>query len=99
MPAEARGTSDAFRTLVARILGRRAETSRKVRKQTPEAMRIEAAIDMHEFGVRLYRQRMRREHPLANRDQIDSMVRAWLAEPPRAGHMRLPSRERDRGIH
>ena len=99
MPVEARATSDAFRTLVARILGRRAETSRKVRKQTPEAVRIEAAIDMHEFGVRLYRQRMRREHPQADRDQIDGMVRTWLAEPPRAGHMRLRPGERDRGIY
>jgi hypothetical protein len=53
---------------------------------------------MHEFGVRLYRQRMHREHPRAHRREIDGMVRAWLAEPPRSGHLRLPSRERDRGI-
>ncbi len=53
---------------------------------------------MHEFGVRLYRQRMHREHPDARRREIDGMVRAWLAEPPRSGHLRLPSRERDRGI-
>jgi hypothetical protein len=53
---------------------------------------------MHELGVRLYRQRMHREHPQANRDEIDGMVRAWLAETPRGGHLRLPSRERNRDI-
>jgi hypothetical protein len=53
---------------------------------------------MHQLGVRLYRQRMHREHPQAHRNEIDSMVRAWLAEPPRSGHLRLRSRERDRGI-
>lgn len=64
----------------------------------PEAARIRAALDMHELGVRLYRQRMHREHPHAHQDEIDGMVRAWLAEPPRSGHLRLPSRERDRGV-
>ena len=29
----------------------------------PEAARMQAALDMHELGVRLYRQRMHREHP------------------------------------
>jgi hypothetical protein len=53
---------------------------------------------MHELGVRLYRQRMHREHPHAHRDEIEGMVRAWLAEPPRSGGLRLPSRERDRGV-
>jgi hypothetical protein len=53
---------------------------------------------MHELGVKLYRQRMRREHPQASTSEINAMVRAWLAEPPRNGSLRLPSRERDRGI-
>jgi hypothetical protein len=41
---------------------------------------------------------MRREHPQASRAEIDGMVRAWLAETPHGGHLRLPSRERDRDI-
>jgi hypothetical protein len=53
---------------------------------------------MHEFGVRLYRQRMHREHPQASGAEIAGMVREWLAEPPRSGRLRLPSRERDRDI-
>jgi hypothetical protein len=75
-----------------------AETDRVPRKLAPEAMRVQAALDMHELGVRLYRQRMHREHPHADRDQIDGMIRTWLAEPPRDRRLRLPSRERDRGI-
>jgi Rv0078B-related antitoxin len=55
-------------------------------------------MDMHELGVRLYRQRMHREHPHAGRSDIDRMVKAWLAEPSRTSQLRLPSRERDRGI-
>jgi hypothetical protein len=55
-------------------------------------------MDMHELGVRLYRQRMHREHPHADRSDIDRMVKAWLAEPARSGQLRLRSRERGRGI-
>ena len=64
----------------------------------PEAVRLQAALDMHDLGVRLYRQRMRREHPDAHRSEIDGMVRAWLAEPAHSVYLRLPSREQDYGI-
>jgi hypothetical protein len=99
MPAETRRTASAFRTIVTRLRGRRAGAGRAAAQERgPEATRIQAALDLHELGVRLYRQRMHREHPQAHRNEIDGMVRAWLAEPPRSGHLRLPSRERDRGI-
>jgi hypothetical protein len=98
MPAEARRAASAFRAVVTRLRGRRTGEGRVATDAGPEAARIQAALDMHELGVRLYRQRMHREHPRAQRREIDGMVRAWLAEPPRSGHLRLPSRERDRGI-
>jgi len=98
MPADIQSTSGAFRTILTRLLERLAGTGRPARELAPEAARMQAALDMHMLGVRLYRQRMHREHPQANRDEIDGMVRAWLTEPPRGGHLRLPSRERDRGI-
>jgi hypothetical protein len=98
MPAEARRAASAFRAVVTRLRGRRTGEGRAAADAGPEAARIQAALDMHELGVRLYRQRMHREHPQANRNEINGMVRAWLAEPPRSGHLRLPSRERDRGI-
>jgi|HubBroStandDraft_2_1064218.scaffolds.fasta_scaffold261566_2 hypothetical protein len=99
MPAEARRPASAFRTVITRLRERRPGAGRAAAKDRgPEAARIQAALDMHQLGVRLYRQRMHREHPQAHRNEIDSMVRAWLAEPPRSGHLRLRSRERDRGI-
>jgi hypothetical protein len=98
MPAYTQDTRSAFRTIVTRLRERRAGTESAQKGRTPEAARVQAALDMHQLGVRLYRQRMHREHPQANRDEIDGMVRAWLAEPARSGHLRLPSRERDRGI-
>ena len=99
MATEVRRTGSAFRAIVTRLRGRRAGPGRTtVKNAGPEAVRIQAALDMHELGVRLYRQRMHREHPDARRGEIDGMVRAWLAEPLPSGYLRLPSRERDRGI-
>ena len=59
---------------------------------------MQAALEMHELGVRMYRQRMHREHPKAGRREIDGMIARWLAERPRAGRLRLPSREQHRDI-
>jgi hypothetical protein len=98
MSVELRSAPAAFRAIVTRLLQHWAATGRTARNRAPETARVQAALDMHELGVRLYRQRMHREHPQAGRDKIDDMVRAWLADPPRGGHLRLPSRERDRGI-
>jgi Rv0078B-related antitoxin len=98
MRTDIHGISGAFRTILARLRRSWAEADRTAGEQAPEATRIQAALDMHELGVRLYRQRMYREHPHAERAEINGMVRAWLAEPPRSTHLRLPSRERDRGL-
>lgn len=53
---------------------------------------MRSALEMHELGVQLYRQRMRREHPEASQAEIDSLVRGWLAAPPAGGRLRLPSK-------
>ena len=98
MPANTQGTSKAFRTIISHLRERRAASGRAARGQTPEATRVQAALDMHELGVRLYRQRMHREHPQADRDEIDAMVTAWLAEPPHDSRLRLPSKEQHRDI-
>jgi hypothetical protein len=44
---------------------------------------------MHDPGVKLYRQRMRREHPQVDGSELDALVRTWLAEPPRSGRPRF----------
>lgn len=52
---------------------------------------MRSALDMHDFGVRLYRQRMCREHPGASAEEIDALVRAWLMAPSPGTKLRLAS--------
>ena len=98
MSADVKGSQRALRNIIARFRQQRAGAIRPSRHQAPEVARLQAAMDMHELGVRLYRQRMHREHPQADRADIDRMVKTWLAEPPRSGQLSLPSRERGRVI-
>jgi hypothetical protein len=98
MATDVGGSQGTLRNIVARFRQRRSGAVRSAQQRTPEVARLQAAMDMHELGVQLYRQRMHREHPQADRADIDHMVKAWLAEPPRSGRLRLPSRERGRGI-
>lgn len=65
--------------------------------RTPEAERIWDALDLHDFGVQLYRQRMRRENPDAGEAEIDALVRDWLIAPPRPDRVRLMPRKREHG--
>jgi Rv0078B-related antitoxin len=98
MSADTQGVYTAFRAIVSRLRERRAGSRHAAPGQTPEASRVQAALEMHELGVRMYRQRMHREHPEATRREIDGMITAWLAERPHAGRLRLPSREQYRDI-
>lgn len=52
------------------------------RPESLEAQRLRAALDMRDFGVGMYRQRMYREHPGASEDEISALVWAWLLEQP-----------------
>jgi hypothetical protein len=56
---------------------------------------MRSALEMHDLGVKLYQQRMRREHPDAGRKKIDGLVRTWLTASPPDTRLRLPSREND----
>jgi hypothetical protein len=45
---------------------------------SPEAQRFRLALEMADFGIHLYRQRMRREHPGAGDEEIEARVQGWL---------------------
>jgi hypothetical protein len=83
-----------LRVLIARLAGRRAVLRPGTFDWTPEAERMRSALEMHDLGVKLYRQRMRREHPHADRGEIEGLVQSWLTAPQPDTRLRLPSRER-----
>jgi hypothetical protein len=97
MATDVGSSQGGLRNIVARLRQRRSGAVRSAQQQAPEVARLQVAMEMHELGVRMYRQRMHREHPAADRADIDRLVKAWLAEPPRGGRLRMPSRERGRG--
>jgi hypothetical protein len=83
-----------LRVVIARLAGRRAVLQPGAFDWTPEAERMRSALEMHDLGVKLYRQRMRREHPHADRREIEGLVRSWLTAPQPDTRLRLASRER-----
>lgn len=48
------------------------------------AQRFRLALDMHELGVALQRQRLRRERPEADEGEIEQAVGSWLLTRPGA---------------
>jgi uncharacterized protein (DUF2267 family) len=49
---------------------------------TPEARRLLEACDLHEVGLEMMRQRLRREHPGDDEAAIESLLRAWISDRP-----------------
>lgn len=56
--------------------------------------KFRAIFDLCDFGVRIYRQRMVREHPGATDDEIDDLVQDWLSRPTNDIQLRRPARRR-----
>jgi hypothetical protein len=54
------------------------------RSREAAAARLRAAIEMFEAGVEMMRQTLRRTNPGLADDEIESRLRAWLAERPGA---------------
>jgi len=46
-----------------------------------EAERMRTALDLHDLGVKIYRQRLRRQFPESSDDDIERRVRDWLTAP------------------
>lgn len=54
--------------------------------QQRAAQRLNLCFDMFELGTEMMRQKLRREHPDANEDEIRSRYLAWLHHRPGAEH-------------
>lgn len=52
----------------------------------PLVERLRATIQLHEDGVRLMRQNLRRQQPDATDDEIEERLGEWLSERPGAEH-------------
>lgn len=50
------------------------------------AERLRTALALYEFAEAMLRRRLRRTHPKASRDRIESLVQAWRQERPGAEH-------------
>ena len=50
------------------------------------AAKLRAALELHEVGVALMRQNLRRRHPEASAEQIERLLDAWLQVRPGAEH-------------
>lgn len=56
--------------------------------QSPEARRLRDALELHELGVEMFRQRIRRERPGVDEVEVDALTRAWLISGPRPDRLR-----------
>jgi len=83
-----RDLPSAYPQRLDRAMSATAEGSESEFVPTPEGQRVRDVFDLHEFGVALYRQRMRRENPDADDVEIDALTRAWLIAPPQPDRLR-----------
>lgn len=49
---------------------------------TPEAERFRIAVELHETGLTMQRQTLRRRHPDVNDQELEALLRAWLEDRP-----------------
>jgi hypothetical protein len=50
------------------------------------AARLRGALELHELGVQMQRQRLIREWPELPEADVDGLLRAWLHDRPGAEH-------------
>lgn len=69
------------------------------RRPSPEAERLRIAMELRDFGIEMYRQRMIRENPQATDTEIDALVWAWLLAPPQGRILPPPPERRNDDDH
>jgi hypothetical protein len=62
---------------------------------SPLAERFLVAVDLWEAGVTMQRQRLRRLHPRATAEEIETLLNKWLQERPGAAQGDGPQRSDD----
>jgi hypothetical protein len=60
------------------------DETQEARDQMAERLRLTLAL--HDEGVALMRQNVRRKYPAASSDEIRTHVRLWLRAPAAGGH-------------
>lgn len=50
------------------------------------AEKLRAALELHEVGVAIMRQNLRRRHPEASESRIEELLTSWLRTRPGAEH-------------
>ena len=50
--------------------------------QNDPAENLRIALEMHEFGIQMIRERLRREYPGAPDDEIEALFRQFLRDAP-----------------
>lgn len=53
---------------------------------TPDQRRFRIALELHELGVAMMRQRLSMEQPQASSEELDRLVRDWLGAPRTGAH-------------
>lgn len=77
-------------------IGRRRGRLRFPAMDGDPAARLRTALELHELGVQMYRQRLRRERPELSDSALAAEVRAWLRTRPGAEHGDAVGRPSDR---
>lgn len=54
--------------------------------------KMRAALELHEVGVEVMRQNLRRRHPAASEEKIDDLLAEWLRTRPGAEYGDAPGR-------
>ena len=50
------------------------------------ATRLRIALELHDLGERMLRQRLRRERPQITQTELDDAIGSWLRDRPGAEH-------------